>query len=164
MIVDHSMTCTNLECPVVMCNEAKNLFQAQKEEEVGENSLRRSLQRSQSFTQRTPVTEYAGLEFLLSNYSQYGDDMGSYSSLGATREMIHAKAQEIVDRLDQEEPLLANDRPRSLPHDDIHDRGTVGNALSPIVEAREDLSMNSDNYSYDHPVRCVWGCVRCEGV
>ena len=77
--------------------------------------------------------------------------------------MIQAKAQEIVDRLDKEEPLLMNDRPRSLPQDDIHDRVTGGNALSPIVEAREDLSMNSDHYSYDNPVRCVCVGVMCEG-
>ena len=85
-------------------------------------------------------------------------------------DMIQAKAEEIVERLDKEEPLLqSNDspsgpsslpseRPKSLNASIIKPDsllyhgvpGVGGNALSPIVEGREDMSPSETHPSFDH--------------
>ncbi len=135
-----------------MCTEAKNSILAQNNIA---NGRRNPPKRSHSFTEHTPVSETAGLEYMLTSLGYY-DDVSSYNSFGEeARGLIQAKAMEIVDRLDQEEPLIKNnDRPRSLTQDDMRERVTVGNALSPIVETREDFpSLLSDNASYGNPAR-----------
>ena len=159
-MLTHSKACTNQSCPVAMCSETKNLIQAQKDQ------IRKgSLVRSQSFHERTPVSENTGLPYYLANLHIYNSNdfsLRGYSSLGeppdsVTMEVIQAKAQEIVDRLDKEEPLLNNnpapvsERPGSLMQEDLRgNQGSGGSMLSPIVEMREDLSLQSpsENYSF----------------
>ena len=189
LVRDHALKCKDQACPVVMCSETKRLrlsLQNQlREDKTMTNSTSRQrkggIVRSRSFTERTPTSELQSLPAFPSSYAPASYNPDDFSVRGyltqvglsnapasLTMDMIQAKAEEIVARLDEEEPLLQqndlpsgpsslpNERPKSLsasmikPDNFPYHGGVGGNALSPIVEGREDMSPSETHSSFGH--------------
>ena len=177
MLTRHMNACTDAHCPIQMCRNSRNhhqtstaaqfQFGGSKQQSVDNSSgrsTRHSLQnlgRSSSFT-AADVDDNTSMSSLLSSRG-----VGSvFSSLA--RASLRAKAEEIVNRLEQEEPFSSDlvssasrnqpIPPHSLPthpgDDSAHYHTQIGvqqqMMLSPIAEqpGTEDVS---PGYSSIHP-------------
>lgn len=150
----HAEACTFLVCPVDMCRNIKQQLQQEFGSLPYDHNnpfVPHPLQRRNSFGASDQYYGSTGHQSgLFLSFSQI--ESGNFSEDSPVSRYIGARADEIVSKLDREEPLLAPEVPNAAPPTSLGRPGSLRatctpnedyqilNVLSPIAERSEDLS------------------------